>query len=87
MPRKGSPLHTPLVLRLLNNREEQLAAEALKHPNQRAPAINFFRWQSTEEDVESIMAWVEVFCRVFSLSLVSGGLLLLWLLALKLAGY
>ncbi len=87
MPRKGTQLHTPLILQLLKNREVQLAAEAEKNPSQTDHAIRFFRMQSTEEDFEPIIEWAGVFFLVFGLSLFSGSFLLVWIFALKLAGY
>ena len=87
MSGNGTQLHTPLVLQLLKNREVQLAAEALKNPSQSGHAIQFFRIQSTEENFEPIIEWVAVFFRVFGLSLFSGSFLLIWVFALKLAGY
>ena len=87
MPGKGTQLHTPLILQLLKNREVQLAAEALKTPSQSDHAIQVFRRESTEDNFESVMEWVDVFFRVFGLSLFSGSFLLVWIFALKLAGY
>jgi len=87
MPGKGTQLHTPLILQLLKNREVQPAAEALKNSSQNSHNIQLFRGQSTEENFDSIMEWVEVFFRVFGLSLFSGSFLLVWVFALTLAGY
>ena len=87
MPGKGTQLLTPLILQLLKNREVQLGAEALKNPSQNDQAIQFFRIQSTEEDFEPIIEWVGIFFLVFGLSLFSGSFLLVWIFALKLAGY
>ncbi len=87
MPGTGTQLHTPLILQLLKNREAQLAAEALKNPGQNDHAIQFFRMPTTDENFEPIIEWVGVFFRVFGLSLFSGIFLMLWVLALNLAGY
>ena len=86
MTGKGTQHRSPLILQLLNNREAQLAAEAQKDPGGVNPDLQFFG-QSAERDFGSVMEWVEVFFRVFWLSLVSGSFLLIWIFALKLAGY
>ena len=86
MTGKRTQHRSPLILQLLNNREAQLAAEAQKDPGGVNPDLQFFG-QSAERDFGSVMEWVEVFFQVFWLSLVSGSFLLLWIFALKLAGY
>ena len=86
MTGKRTQHRSPLILQLLNNREAQLAAEAQKNPGGVSPDLQFFG-QSAERDFGSVMEWVEVFFRVFWLSLVSGSFLLIWIFALKLAGY
>ena len=85
---KGTQHQSPLIVQLVKNREEQLTAEALKNPEDGDHGLQFFTRQPTQRvDFEPIMEWVEVFFRVFWLSLFSGSFLLIWVFALKLAGY
>jgi len=87
MPEKGTQHQPPLIVHLVKNREEQLAAEAQKNP-EADHGLQFFTRQPTQRvDFEPIMEWVGVFFRVFWLSLFSGSFLLVWVFALKLAGY
>ena len=88
MPGKGRQHQLPLVLQLVNNREEQLTADAQQHSEKRDHGLQVFTGLRTEgADFGLVMEWVSVFFRVFSLSLVSGSFLLAWVFALKLAGY
>jgi hypothetical protein len=88
MPGKGTQHQSPLILQLLNNREEQRTADAQRNSQERDHGLQFFTRQPTEGvDFGPVMEWVGVFFRVFSLSLVSGSFLLAWVFALKLAGY
>ena len=73
MPGKGAQHQSPLILQLVKNHEEQRAADAQKN--------------SEERDHDPVMEWVRVFFAVFWLSLLSGSFLLVWVFALKLAGY
>jgi hypothetical protein len=88
MPGKGTQHQSPLIVQLVKNREEQLAAEAQKNPEEGDHGLQFFTRQPTQRvDIKPVMEWVGVFFRVFWLSLLSGSFLLVWLFALKLAGY
>ena len=84
---KGTRQQSPLILQLLQNREEHLAAEAQKIPEEGDHGLQFFRRQPTERgDFGPVWEWVGVFIRVCWLSLLSGSFLLAWVFALKLAG-
>jgi len=88
MPGKGTQHQSPLIVQLVKNREEQLAAEAQKNPEEGDHGLQSFTRQPTQRvDFEPVMEWVGVFFRVFWLSLLSGSFLLVWIFALKLAGY
>jgi hypothetical protein len=88
MPGKGTQRQLPLVLQLVKNREEQQAADAQKNSEEGDHGLQFFTRQPTEGvDFGPIMEWVGVFFRLFWLSLLSGSFLLVWVFALKLAGY
>jgi hypothetical protein len=88
MPGKGTQHQSPLILQLVNNREEQRTADAQRNSEERDHGLQFFTRQPTEGvDFGPVMEWVGVFFRVFSLSLFSGSFLLAWVFALKLAGY
>jgi hypothetical protein len=88
MPGKGTQHQSPLIVQLVKNREEQLAAETQQIPEEGDHGLQFFTRQPTQRvDFEPVMEWVGVFFRVFWLSLLSGSFLLVWVFALKLAGY
>ena len=88
MPGTGTRYHLPLVLQLLQRREEQLAAEAQQNPGEGDPGLQVSAWQPVESvDVELAIEWIGVFFRVFGLALFSGSFLLIWIFALKAAGY
>jgi hypothetical protein len=88
MPGKGTQYQSPVVLQLLNNREEQRAAETQRDAEQRDHRLQFFTRQPMERaDFGPVIEWVVAFFQVFWLSLFSGIFLLLFLFALKLAGY
>ena len=88
MPEKGTQYELPLILQLVNNREEQRAADAQKNPEERDDSLQFFTRQPTEGvDFELVMEWLRVFFRIFSLSLFSGIFYLVWVFALELAGH
>ena len=88
MPGKGTRYQSPLILQLVKNCEEQRKADAQKHSEERDHGLQFFTRQPKEEvDFEPVMEWVGVFFRLFWLSLLSGSLFLVWVFALKLAGY
>ena len=88
MPGKRTQHQLPLVLQLVKNREEQQAADAQKNSEEGDHGLQFFTRQPTEGvDFGPIMEWVGVFFRLFWLSLLSGSFLLVWVFALKLAGY
>ena len=88
MPGKGRQHQLPLVLQLVKNREEQRAADTQKNSEERDLGPQFFTRRPKEEvDFEPVMEWIGVFFRVFWLSLLSGSFLLVWVFALKLAGY
>jgi hypothetical protein len=85
---KGTRHQSPLIVQLVKNREEQLTAEAQKNPEEGDHGLQLFIRQPTQRvDFEPVMEWVGVFFRVFWLSLFSGSFLLVWVFALKLAGY
>ena len=87
MPAKGTQYQSPIILKLLQNREEQLAAEALKKPEESDHSLQLFTSEPTGSvDFGSVMEWVEVFVRVFWLALLSGSFLLIWVFGLKLVG-
>jgi len=88
MPAKGTRYQLPLVLQLVQNHEEQQAAEVQKNSEERNHGLQFFTRQPKENfDFEPVIEWVGVFFRIFWLSLLSGSLYLIWVFALKLAGY
>ena len=88
MPGKGTQHQSPLIVQLVKNREEQLAAEAQQNPEEGDHGLQFVTRQPTQRvDFEPVMEWVGVFFRVFWLSLLSGSFLLVWVFALKLVGY
>jgi len=85
---KGTKHQLPLVLQLVKNREEQRAANAEKNSEETDHGLQFFMKQPTQRvDFGPVMEWVGVFFRLFWLSLLSGSFLLVWVFALKLAGY
>jgi hypothetical protein len=88
MPGTGTQYQSPMILQLFKNREEQRAAEAQINSEQRDHGLQFLARQPTERaNFGPVMEWVGVLFRLFSLSLVSGSLLLVFLFALKLVGY
>jgi hypothetical protein len=88
MPGKGTQHQSPLILQLVKNREEQPAADAQKHSEERDRGLQFFTRQPTEGvDFGPVMEWVGMFFRVFWLSLLSGSFLLVLVFARKLAGH
>ena len=88
MPANGTRYQLPLVLQLVQNHEEQQAAEAQKNSEEPNHGIRFFTRQPKEGfDYDPVMEWVGVFFRIFWLSLLSGSLFLIWVFALKFAGY
>ena len=88
MPRTGIRHQSPLILQLVQNREEQQAADAPKNPEERHHGPPFFAEQATEgADLELVMEWVGVFFRVFGLAVFSGGFLFVWVFVLKMAGF
>ena len=75
-------------MQLVQNREEQQAADAPKNPEERHDGPPFVAEQATEgADLELIMEWVGVFFRVFGLAVFSGGFLFVWVFVLKMAGF
>ena len=88
MPRTGIRHQSPLILQLVQNREEQQAADAPKNPEERHHGAPFVAEQATEgADLELVMEWVGVFFRVFGLAVFSGGFLFVWVSVLKMAGF
>ena len=88
MPGKGRQHQLPLVLQLVKNSEEQRAADTQRNSEERDHGLQFFTRQPKEGvDFGPVMEWVGVFFRLFWLSLLSGSFLLIWVFALKLAGY
>ena len=88
MPGKATQYHLPMHLQLVKNREEQWVAEAQRNPEEGDQGLQPFAKRTTGRiDFRPVMEWVEVFFRVFGLSLFSGSLLLIWIFVLKLAGY
>ena len=88
MPGKGTQHQSPLIVQLVKNREEQRAAEAQMYSEERDHGLQFFTRQAKERvDFGRVMEWVGVFFQVFWLSLLSGSFLLIWIFALKLAGF
>ena len=88
MPRTGIRHQSPLILQLVQNREEQQAADAPKNPEERHDGPPFVAEQATEgTDLELVMEWVGVFFRVFWLAGFSGGFLFVWIFVLKMAGF
>ena len=88
MPRTGIRHQSPLILQLVQNREERQAADAPKNPEERHDGPPFVAEQATEgADLELIMEWVGVFFRVFGLAVFSGGFLFVWVFVLKMAGF
>ena len=87
MPGKGAQ-QSPLILQLVQNHEEQQAADARKNPEERHHDAPFPAEQATEgADLELVMEWVGVFFRVFWLSVFSGSFLFIWVFVLKMAGF
>ena len=86
MPEKATQYHLSMHLQLVKNREEQWAAEAQRNPEEDNRGLQFFAKETTER-IESVIEWIEVFFRVFWLSLFSGSFLLIWIFVLKLGGY
>ena len=87
MAAKGTQYQLPLVAKLVKNREDQQAADAQKNFEERDGGLHLQRQPTDGVEFGTVMEWVGVFFRVFSLSLVSGSFLLAWVFALKLAGY
>ena len=88
MPANRTRYQLPLVLQLVQNHEEQQAAEAQKNSEEPNHGLRFFTGQPKEGfDYDPVMEWVGVFFRIFWLSLLSGSLFLIWVFALKFAGY
>ena len=88
MPRTGIRDQSPLILQLIQNREEQQAADAPKNPEERHDGPPVFAEEATEgADLELGMEWVGVFFRVFWLAVFSGGFLFVWIFVLKMAGF
>ena len=88
MPRTGIRHQSPLILQLIQNREEQQAADAPKNPEERHDGAPFVAEQATEgADLELVMEWLGVFFRVFWLAVFSGGFLFVWIFVLKMAGF
>ena len=88
MPGKGTQHQSPLILQLVNNREEQRTADAQRNSEERDHGLQFFTRQPTERvDFGPVIEWVGVFLQVFWLSLLSGSFLLVLVFALKLAGH
>jgi hypothetical protein len=88
MPGKETQHNSPLIVQLVKNREEQRAAEAQINSEERDHGLQFLTRQPTERvDFAPVMEWVGVFFQVFWLSLLSGSFLLIWVFALKLAGF
>ena len=84
---KGTQYQSPMILQLVKNREEQLAAAA-QNLGKKGHDLPFFTRQRTKRiDFGSVIEWVRVFFQVFWLALLSGSFLLVWVFALKLAGY
>jgi len=86
MTGKVTQHQSPLIVQLVKNREEQLAAEAKKNPEEGDHNLQS-RQPTQRVDFEPVVEWVGVFFRVFWLSLLSGSFLSVWVFALKLAGY
>jgi hypothetical protein len=88
MSEKGAEHHSPLILQLVKNREEQRTADAQKDSEKRGHDLEFFPRQPMEGiDFGPLMEWVRMFFSVFWLSLLSGSFLFVWVFALKLAGF
>ena len=88
MPGKGTQHQSPVILQLLNNREEQRTADAQRNSQERDHGLQFFTRQPTEGvDFGPVMEWVGVFFRVFWLSVFSGSFLFIWVFVLKMAGF
>ena len=88
MPGRGTHYRSPLILQLIQNREEQQAADARKDPEERHHDPPFVAEQATEgADLELVMEWVGVFFRVFWLAVFSGAFLFVWIFVLKMAGF
>ncbi len=78
---KGTQYQSPMILQLVKNREEQLVTEVQKLEE------NDHGLRTKRIDFGSVIEWVGVFFKVFWLALLSGSFLLVWVFALKLAGY
>jgi hypothetical protein len=88
MPGTGTQYQSPMILQLFKNHEEQRVAEAQINSEKCNHGLQLLESQSTERvNFDPVMQWVGVLLRLFSLSLVSGSLLLVFSFALKLAGY
>ena len=84
---KGTQHQSPMILQLVKNGEEQLATEA-NNLEGNDHGLRFFASEPTERvDFGPVIEWVGVFFQVFWLALLSGSFLLIWVFALKLAGY
>jgi hypothetical protein len=84
---KGTQYQSPMILQLVQNREEQLAAGP-QNLEENDHGLRFFTSQPTERvDFGQVIEWIGVFFQVFWLALLSGSFLLVWIFALKLAGY
>ena len=84
---KGTQYRSPMILQLVKNHEEQLAAES-QNLQEDDHGLGFFTRQPTKMiDSGSVIEWVGVFFQVFWLALLSGSFLFVWVFALKLAGF
>jgi hypothetical protein len=84
---KGTQYQSPMILQLVNNCEEQLTAGS-QNFEESDHGLRFFTSQPTKMvDFGQVIEWVRVFFQVFWLALLSGSFLLVWIFALKLAGY
>ena len=84
---KGTQYQSPMILQLVQNHEEQLAAEP-RNFDENDEGLPFFASQPTERvDFSPVIEWIGVFFKVFWLALLSGSFLLVWIFVLKLAGY
>jgi hypothetical protein len=88
MPGQVTRHDSPLILQLVQNREQQQAAEAQKNPEGPHRDRRFFAEQPADgADLELVVEWVGVFVRVFWLALFFGGFLFVWVFVLKMAGF
>ena len=87
MPGEETQYRSPMILQLVKNREEQPATE-VQNLEANDHSFRFFTSQRSKRiDFGSVIEWVRVFFQVFWLALLSGSFLLVWVFALKLAGY